>query len=1123
MQKTLGPERDEWGSRSSIEVGQAFRNDLTNLSLSRGDLVNCRTSDFLLYQQMKRVEAPPFLGLLSLSDRSREEALSRVRSFLGGKAQAIPGLFQAHGYLAGWAVAHALNDNYGGNDLRIYAHLEDVLGVQMRTPAVREALHRSFLALSDRLGLPSRGLDRMVDLYLLHAGVPRAHLQQLIEAFQRQHDLFGAPPVDSSTLLNRWEDDSLDFLHPAVITPRRAILWDETAWHARLYARVVANPTGFVAQSPFESFFAECFAKAGKERARGASAALPPRPRLVWGADGLALRLPRATGRIAVQLDGADRPLRLKGGEDWALEQPWPRRMTGQIDGMPFALEFLADDSRFAVFDLTAGLFLRESAANGPRDLMLDTSEALVVARRPFVLDNLEALPLGDGCYLQRVALDQRPKELRIGRQVFALSTRPRRRLGLSGAEIANGQQGRLFGPDAVIRVETGLPATETRRLRLTAAGVETMIDIPVNEGVGERALAACLPPGLPSGPVRLRLELLAPDKEARSAGISLSAFVWPGFEESQGLDLICSAAPANFLPSHSQHVTTFERGLQLDPKGGYSHATAAFGIEGEVVAFRLPWPDISLQRMRSDGVVSLVPLGTRIGVGVEDRFGHVSIRCADRGAALRVGSRFEAQPFALGMTRNIAISELVGQNAAVVLRRSNGAELVLFEIVDALQPTRFDLRPSRLGLQATFAIGVAIDAVAVEAEDELGNRSSYEIALVRRPVQEAAPEWLNAELSGSDAREVTLTVALQPANQGLMIGRVLVRPDGVNADHGWRPLRNGRGDTYGLPLVLTHSLPDAPVDFIQTRFETLSRWLSDCYSLDCWLDHGLERGLLTRWRSLGRVVASLPLGSGMLMRAALLPAPADTSPSWVPMVHPVEIDPGLYSTVPTAFDALADQADDGLRAGAKMSALSRERLREGLLHPQALIAFANAAQAERNSETVLAGFRPESFFKLFAPLDTDAAAGWFWHGTPILGPAHLRAAQLRMLERFEVARMSFDSQGEGAGNSRRADALSTLVAQALAQTPPERRPPMPKRQLEDDRPPVIDLAVAATLSEFARASRAGSGGQFIATLARSLDWRESDVLASIGFLLRLAPELFFYFLLVWQLAKVRA
>ena len=1093
------------------------------MNWSCGDFVNCRTSDFLLYQQLKRSDAPPFLGLLALADESREEALSRVRAFLGGRAQAIPGLFNAHGYLAGWAVTHTLNDHYGGSDLRIYAHLEDVLGVKLQTTTAREDLQKSFLALSDKLGLPSRGLDRMVDLYLLHAGVPRAHLQQLIEAFQRQHDLFGTPPIESSTLLNRWEDDALEFLDRTVITPRRAILWDETAWHARLYARVAANPSAFVAKSPFESFFAECYARVGSERGRGGVAdAIPPRPRLVWAADGLALRLPRANGRITVQMDYAARPLRLKGGEDWALEQPWPKRMTGQIDGIPFALEFLADDSQFAVFDVTVGQLLCEAAANGSREVMVDASEVLVAARRPFTLDNQEALPLGDGCFLQRVVLNQRPKALLISAQTIALATRPRRRLGLFGAEIANGQQGRLYGPDAIIRVETGLPNSETRRLRLSVNGVEEVIDVSVIEGIGECTLADCLPPALSHEPTRLWLELLAPDKEARSAGISLRAYIWPGFERVNGLELICSAVPANFLSSHSQHVAAIDRGLQLDPKGGYSHATAAFGIEGEVVPFRLAWPDVSLQRLRSNGAVSSVPLGTRISVGAEDWFGHISIRCPDRGAALQVGTRHEGRPFALGMTRNIAISDLVGKNASVVLRRSNGAEVVLFEIVDSLTPTRFSIRPVRVGVQATFVLAARIDAVAIEAEDEMGKRSFHEIALGRRPVRMAAPEWLRAEISRTDLCEVMLTVAHLPASQGLVIGRVFVRLDSANPDHGWRPLRSTRGDTYALPLVAAHSLTDAPMDFIQTRFETLCRWVSDCYAQECWLDHGLERSLLPRWRTLGREMSGLPLAAGLLMRAALLPIPGETSTSWVPMLHPIEIDPSLYSALPIEFDALADQEELGLRAVSRLGALSRERLRDGMLHAQALMAFANSTEAERNPDILLTRFQPERFFAMFAPLDTDVAAGWFWHGAPILGPAHLRAAHLRLLERFEATNVMFDVHSEGGGNSRRAEALTTLANKIFALCPIERRPPMPKRRSEDERPASIDLAVAATLSEFARASRTGSAGQFIQRLAVDLDWRESDVLASIAFLLRLAPELFFYFLLVWQLAKVR-
>lgn len=1086
--------------------------------------MNCRLSDFLLFQQLRRPDAPPFLGLLSLTDKARDEAIERVRTFLAGRSAAIPHLFQAHGYLAGWAVTQALSDNYGGDDLRVYAPISEALGVPLDTTLARDYLHSSFLALCERLGLPSRGLDRKVDLYLLHAGVPRGHVQQLIGAFIRQHEHFGSPPVESTMLLNRWEDESLDFLEHTVVTPRRAILWDETAWHARLYSRIALNPEGFVPGTPFEKFFADCFAQARVDRSRGGrSVSTPPRPRLMWGPDGLALRLPRANGRIAVQFGDAARPLRLKGGEDWPVEQPWPRRIAGQIDGNAFALEFLADESRVAIFDMTIGQFLAEKQPAGSRDVLLDTSDALVAARRPFKLAGEDAIPLGDGCFVQRVVLDHRPIELSVGTHRLALATRPRRRLSLTGDEIAFGQQGQLFGPRTKVRLETGLPVSEARRVQVTLAGSSTIMELSVHDGAAECPLLDCLPSDLSTGPTRVRLELLAPERDARATGIAFEAFVWPGFEGVDGLVFSSNTAPANFLKDQSSYVAPIDGGLQLDPKGGFNYASAAFGIDGEVVSFRLPWPDIALTRHRMDGTTSPVVTGARISVGEEDRYGHVSIRCPDRGASLRVGNRQESRPFALGMTRNISISDLVGQgqNATVVLRRSNGAEVLLFEVVDALQPSQFELRSSREGLHVSIKLLSAIDAVAIETEDEMGRRDFNEIALGRRPTRRAAPDWVAVNRLRSDPREVSFTIAQRPAVDGLVIGRIFVRPDSVRPDESWRPLRNARGDTYALPLTTPHSLDQAPADYVQTRFETISRWLSDCYSVESWQNQGLERSLPQRWRALGQIIAQLPMGAGLLIRASLLAAPDETATSWLPLVHPVELDPELYSYAPSSFTSLGDRTEAGLRAGSRLAAFSTERLRDGLLHAQALMAFQNSVAAQTSGEQ-LVGFSPERFFRLFGPLDTDPAAGWFWHGTPLLGPAHLRSAHLAMLERFQAAKVFYEIGEDGGGNSRRAETLTVLARHIWKRGGPCPMPPMPKRLADDERPSETDLAIAAALSEFARVSRAGTTVRFVEELAQELQWRNSDVLASFGFLLRLAPELFFYFLLIWQLAKVR-
>lgn len=70
-------------------------------------------------------------------------------------------------------------------------------------------------------------------------------------------ELFGRPSTETTELLNQWEDDSIGFLHPAVITPRRALLADETAYHAGLYARLRASREPDQSDNAFERRFAE--------------------------------------------------------------------------------------------------------------------------------------------------------------------------------------------------------------------------------------------------------------------------------------------------------------------------------------------------------------------------------------------------------------------------------------------------------------------------------------------------------------------------------------------------------------------------------------------------------------------------------------------------------------------------------------------------------------------------------------------------------------------------------------------------------------------------------------------------------------------------------------------------
>ncbi len=182
--------------------------------------------------------APPFIGLIPLDEAARERAIERTRQFLDGRPDRLKGLFRQFPNLAAWLVTHSLSEGYGDANRAVYRHIVDTLRLPLDTQQQRKVLFSSFCSVCDRFGLPTRGFDRDIDVYLLHAGVSQAQLPHLIDAFLRQEAAFGPPPVETTVLLNRWEDDALYFLPPAVNVLRRAILWDETAWHAALFARI---------------------------------------------------------------------------------------------------------------------------------------------------------------------------------------------------------------------------------------------------------------------------------------------------------------------------------------------------------------------------------------------------------------------------------------------------------------------------------------------------------------------------------------------------------------------------------------------------------------------------------------------------------------------------------------------------------------------------------------------------------------------------------------------------------------------------------------------------------------------------------------------------------------------
>ena len=1053
--------------------------------------MGCRTSDFLLSRALRTQDASPFIGHACLSEDLQKSALEKARSYLRGDSNRVRKLFREFPYLSAWCVSQALSESYGKNGNAIYEHLEGTLGVALSQPGIRQTLYQEFCRVCGKLGLPTIESGRMVDLYLLHAGVPFALLPALIRAFRSQETAFGPPPNQATVMLNRWEDDALEFLPPAVVTPRRAIQWDETAWHASLYIRILEDPDAFDPKLQVERQFLEEFLKLPPQGPLEGTGPLPapPRPRLIWRAEGLALNVPRVEGRIRLWLDHDASPFRVRGGEDWILPQPWPTRLKWSVGDHEDQLNFLQTSEGLAVFDRITGRLVREIELR-PGEIEINARDVVILSRQAFTLEGEATPEIGDSGFIAFARLRTSAIEIESGQRVLRLRARPRRRLSVIGGEIAGGPMGTLHASTAMIEVETGFEHDETRWLRVATPHQSVEVKVNVVGGsatVGLGDLLSSLPEAFCPNPLQFQIDLLAPADDPASAsvsGISLRLWVWPAFLKSDGMVYVGKPGLGNLLPEQSQHVSIDGQGrLILDPRGGYVSARAAFEIEERVIPFDLPWPDVVVLRNRPDGSASALPWGSRLAIGEESRFDTVTVRCPDPLASLIVRGRVEERPFAHGLSRHLAVRDLLKAAAdnKVILRRGNGNELVLFELVPTMAPTEVRYLAAHTEIRLYLTLTSPVDAVALDLQHETGESEFAEAGFGRRPLRSRRPSWLAAELHNGNPTEVELKLSTSEFVDGLTLARIHVRPDVPSEQQStWRPLRNSRGETYAIILGrFDHTASD--MNF-QHRFENINNWLADSYAVDCW--RSIRKPMVSRWRMLGAELANQPGGLGTLMIAGAVASPDHSVRSWIPVMHPIQFHPGLYGAPTGTFARLSGSLDPGVAELAKLSSLDRMRLRDQTqLHTTVYLAFRNRIEAQKTG-VQLAGFQPAKFFANLPLVDSDPSTGWFWRGNPILGPDHWRAAHLRFVERLETAGMFTDELVETGDHGKRQGSILRLSRKIWAMTEESCRPPVPSRTSGQGKPMKLMLGLRRPSPN----SLAQAGGEPWRTLQPDLD-----------------------------------
>ena len=1080
--------------------------------------------------------APPIIGLVNI--KNPDIAIESLVKYLSGSPKNLEVAIRNYLYATCWSIAtilrHKYNnategEDYGSN--AVYPPLGSILHIPFsENMRARNILRRGFDMLHQRMGISQPVYTRQVNIYLAQAGVAEGMLGHLAIAFLRQERYFGLPSESSSQELNQWEDDALTFLPEGVRSPCLAVELDETGWHATLYTKIrnqIRNgeiPSG----ERFEIAFRGAIEAQVNEISNRNVTKIIPRPRLCWNDNGLGLDVPRLEGRLKFypKLNEPNNRLMLRGGEIWPLVPPWPTEMSWQNGDYKDKISFLQTPFGIAIFDQQKGRLVCEvSSQKKPEPL--NVVEIILLSRQKFSVDGEISHMMNEDAHVASLTLDTQPKNIVTNGGSFNLELQPRRRITATGNAIAKDGQRILYGPGVQFRIETGQKTVGKRILRISTEGQQKSIFLDFDD-TGmllvpfSKILSTLVTDSyLPSNPLRLRMELLGPGEDNIGGVVIEEFWIWPNVDiDNDGFLLKIPHPLTNLSLKHCQHIELDNLGqICLERNGGYAQACLAFEIDKTVERFYLPYPGVTCIRHTANGQKRFLPHYSKIVLREEERFDTIAIRCPDSEADLLVRGKTEKTPFFEGSTHNISLRDLMqgSGDARVLIRKNNGVTIELFSVVEALKPIYFSLRKLfQDELQLTLETPERIDAIQVNLEDELGEEVFAEVALKHRPVDGRPVEWLAGEVPPKNSQQVRLQISLgklpKGLSEGLRFAKILVRPEGQEM---WKQLGNPRGDIYALLFGATEVSGSDSSD--KKRFQTLSRWMAYCYAPEAWKN--MEVCLCHRWQEIGKRLFSTLEGRNTVLIEAMTKPPENAASSWVPIAHPLTFLPELYSIHWQYFEGFAVCENDDIRSLSAVAEVSSGPVEDkDTLHNNAVFAgFPNLHEAHTTGKP-LQDFDPKRFLENieYDYIDDDPAAGWFWRDKPFLGPGHWRAAHTRFDERIETIGLFREQNlNEQTQNAKRQTNLLKLMSRFKRA---EIQPPVPK--IANKEPNELNRLVAATLCAFAKEARVGCVTDWVNPISQELGCSREHVLQDIAFLLRLAPELFAFYMGMWQLTK---
>jgi len=1047
-------------------------------------------------------QSPPFLGLIEISDENQNRAKNAILTLGKGQEEIVWWILIRYPFFTSWYVCNSVRKEYGQDGtVKVWPIIAEALGVRNNlSNRFKYYLHNLVAKNCISIGLPIPEQNK-ISLFQLHAGVSNPQLPHLIRAFLALEKYYGLPELDDGNATNVWEDAALELVPQGLRVLRLPIEWDIASWHATVFVecRKEPNQNNGNYHKRFKNIINDIQNDSRRSYSKSIKTVLP---KLVIENIQLALKVPEGTSRQLVTYDDGPE-LRIRSGKIVTLPTPLPHKIMFHNINHPIMIMPNSGCACIGDADLEGEVVQVQSKSS------LSMSNVVIFARSIIQRadgNNLDCIEIADDLYTAVTELPQsEPLELLVGGKPLSLTKKSYRRISMKDGVIGRGKSGALYSKQSILHIATGI---KEQTKRIVSAKLEESSEKyfeVMTDDFGEAHLELteildAFEDFKTHGPKILRAELMTPQSEKSSplvrSGVRMRAYIWPEFTGLKDVELCCTVPPKNLVLSESRNIIENRRGNPCIDDKATSDAEIVFSIEDKQIGFTLPPLELSLEQIFPDGTSRPLPLGSQLILNHETVGGAVRISSHDNEAELQIPGKKGFKPFRKGRKYTVPLRGL--DSGKIILNRQNGIFSTLVELQKELVFREVDFRLKEGQTKIALLFSGDFDALRVKLETEYdpddhpecGDGDVYFGAdgYLMKP-----PEWLSADKNPFGGK-VDITVKLDGLIKGDCLGSIY-----VNNKSGWCPVVSEDGEQLTFIVFNSETEPEN----IQTSLRTnrIIKWLERRHSKESW-----EKGeikLLGEKKS--RLIKQLEMqsgGSAEIIRLSLSDEWYQSGNTWIPSMN------ALYDCS-TMFEGSITKFLDAGPAFELIARLETQRLRDlPFIDTVALMGFKNAIEANSSGKKLI-GFSIDRLMEVLQ--NQEKLAYKSYDSKKVLGSSHWQLSHRFLQDRIDQT--DFFREDNLKDYEKRSINLRKIQAKILRP-----RKPIPIPVFLDESQTILHQDFTDSLRSFAVAARTEGTSEWVDTMSTRSELSSSKVLGAVGDMIRLAPELFAFHLLVAEL-----